>query len=50
MIERDRETNVLIRELQLHLPTLPQTGRRGEEARSMPHTNIPEEEAADGGG
>ena len=48
MIERDRETNILIERLQSHIPMLPQPDRRGEEARSIPHTDMPEETAAGG--
>ena len=48
MIERDRETNILIERLQSHIPMLPPPDRRGEEARPMLHTDIPDEAAAEG--
>jgi predicted RNase H-like nuclease (RuvC/YqgF family) len=48
MIERDRETNILIERLQNHIPMLPQPDRRGEEARPMPHTEMPHDAAAEG--
>lgn len=40
MIERDRETNILIESLQRRIP-LPPAERRGEEARSVAHTELP---------
>ena len=40
MIERDRETNILIEQLQRRIPMLPQPERRGEEGRPMSHTDI----------
>lgn len=39
MIERDRETNILIESLQRRIP-LPE-GRRSEEPRPMPHSELP---------
>jgi hypothetical protein len=48
MTERDRETNILIEQLQRRIPMLPQPERRGEEARSMSHTDIPENGLAAG--
>ena len=48
MIERDRETNILIKGLQEFIPRLPQPERRGEEAQPMPHTDVPEETPAEG--
>ena len=48
MIERDRETNILIEQLQRRIPMLPQPERRGEEARPMPHTDMPDEATAEG--
>ena len=48
MIERDRETNILIKGLQEFIPRLPPPERRGEEARPTPHTDVPEETAAEG--
>jgi hypothetical protein len=48
MIERDRETNILIEQLQRRIPMLPQPERRGDEAMPMPHTDFPNESAADG--
>ena len=48
MIERDRETNILIKGLQEFIPRLPRPERRGEEARPMPHTDVPEETTAEG--
>lgn len=50
MIERDRETNILIERLQNHIPMLPQPDRRGEEARPMSHTDIPDEAGAENRG
>ncbi len=47
MIERDRETNILIEQLQRRIPMLPQAERRGEEARPVPHTDMPYEAAAE---
>jgi hypothetical protein len=43
MIERDRETNILIERLQNHIPMLPQPDRRGEEARPITHEEVREE-------
>jgi hypothetical protein len=48
MIERDRETNILIERLQNHIPMLPQADRRREEARPMPHTDMPDDATAEG--
>jgi hypothetical protein len=48
MIERDRETNILIEQLQRRIPMLPQPERRGEEARSVPHSDIAGEAVAEG--
>lgn len=48
MIERDRETNILIEQLQRRIPMLPQAERREEEARPMPHTDMADETAAGG--
>jgi hypothetical protein len=50
MIERDRETNILIERLQSHIPMLPQSDRRGEEARPVSHTELPRDTAAAGEG
>lgn len=47
MIERDRETNILIKGLQEFIPRLPQPDRRGEEARAMPHDGTSDEAAAE---
>ncbi len=44
MIERDRETNILIESLQRRIP-LPE-GRRGEEPRPAPHTELPNDTEA----
>jgi hypothetical protein len=48
MIERDRETNILIEQLQRRIPMLPQPDRRPEEARPTPHADIPDEEITEG--
>ncbi len=40
MIERDRETNILIEQLQRRIPMLAQPERR-EDAMSVPHTDVP---------
>jgi hypothetical protein len=48
MIERDRETNILIEQLQRRIPMLPQAEPRGEEARPMPHADMADETAAEG--
>jgi hypothetical protein len=50
MIERDRETNILIEQLQRRIPMLPQPERRGEEARPMLHTDFPDEQRPRGRG
>ena len=50
MIERDRETNILIEQLQRRIPMLPQGERRGEEARPMPHADMADETAPEGRG
>lgn len=50
MIERDRETNILIEQLQRRIPMLPQPGQRGEQARSLPHTDMSDETTAEDGG
>ena len=47
MIDRDLETNVLMQRLQEFIPRLPQPERRGEDARAMPHTDIPNDGAGD---
>jgi hypothetical protein len=44
MIERDRETNILIEQLQRRIPMLAQPERR-DEATTIPHTDIPREPA-----
>jgi hypothetical protein len=44
MIERDRETNILIEQLQRRIPMLAQPERR-EDATPMPHTDIPRDAA-----
>jgi hypothetical protein len=44
MIERDRETNILIEQLQRRIPMLAQPERR-EDATPVPHTDIPRETA-----
>ena len=48
MIERDRETNILIKGLQEFIPRLPPPDRRGEEAQPMPHTDVPAETPTEG--
>jgi hypothetical protein len=48
MIERDRETNILIEQLQRRIPMLAQPERRGEEARPMSHTDMPGAAAVEG--
>lgn len=48
MIERDRETNILIEQLQRRIPMLPQAERRPDEARPTPHTDISDEATAEG--
>ena len=40
MIERDRETNILIEQLQRRIPMLAQPERR-DDATPIPHTDIP---------
>ena len=44
MIERDRETNILIEQLQRRIPMLAQPERRAD-ATPMPHTDIQEGQA-----
>ena len=44
MIERDRETNILIEQLQRRIPMLAQPERRAD-ATAMPHTDIQEGQA-----
>ena len=48
MIERDQETNFLIKRLSDGIPMLAPPDRRGEEARPMPYTDMPDERAAEG--
>ena len=48
MIERDRETNILIEQLQRRIPMLPPSERRGDEARPMQHRDVPDDDAAEG--
>ena len=48
MIERDRETNILIEQLQRRIPMLPQAERREGEARPIPHTDMADETATGG--
>ena len=40
MIERDRETNILIEQLQRRIPMLTQPERR-DEPTTIPHTDVP---------
>jgi hypothetical protein len=48
MIQRDQETNFLIKRLSDGIPMLAQPDRWGEEARAMPYTDIPDETASEG--
>jgi hypothetical protein len=45
MIERDRETNILIEQLQRRIPMLAQSEER-RETTAIPHTDIPRDTAA----
>jgi len=45
MIQRDQETNFLIKRLSDGIPMLAQPDRRGEEARPMRYTDMPDETA-----
>ncbi len=47
MIERDRETNIIMKELGERIPMLPGPARRGEEARTVTHADISDESAAE---
>ena len=48
MIERDQETNFVIKRLSDRIPMLAQPDRRGEEAQPMQYTDMPDETAAEG--
>jgi hypothetical protein len=50
MIQRDQETNFLIKRLSDGIPMLTPPGRRGEGAPPMQYIDMPDEEAADGRG
>jgi hypothetical protein len=48
MIQRDQETNYLIKRLSDGIPMLAQPDRRGEEAQPMQYTDMPDETAPEG--
>ena len=48
MIQRDQETNFLIKRLSDGIPMLAVSERRSEEARPMRYTDMPDEPAAEG--
>jgi hypothetical protein len=48
MIQRDQETNFLIKRLSDGIPMLAQPDQRGEEARPTEYTDMPDEQAAEG--
>lgn len=50
MIQRDQETNFLIKRLSDGIPMLAQPDRRGEGAPPMQYTDMPDGQAADGRG
>ena len=50
MLERDHETNFLMRRLSDGIPMLAQPEPRPEEARPMQHTDMPDETAVEGRG
>ena len=50
MIERDRETNILIKGLQEFIPRLPPPERREEGAHPIAHSDMPAEAGTEGRG